>query len=70
MGMRVNSNGQNKRRASVSSVSEGIPVENCDMVKSLITPATCLSSLNKRARGCCNGLFKSELQSCSTKGFL
>ena len=71
-------NGQNKRRASVSSVSEGIPVGNCDGVcatpkktsKSLITPATCLSSLNKRARGCCDGLFKSELQSCSTQGFL
>ena len=38
--------------------------------KSLITPATCLSSLNKRAKGCCNGLFKSELHSCSTQGFL
>ena len=71
-------NGQNKRRASVSSVSEGISVGNCDGVcatpkktsKSLITPATCLSSLNKRARGYCNGLFKSELQSCSTQGFL
>ena len=71
-------NGQNKRRASVSSVSEGIPVGNCDGVcdtpknscKSLITPATCLSSLNKKARGCCNGLFRSELESCSTQGFL
>ena len=71
-------NGQNKRRASVSSVSEGNSVGNCDGVcatpkktsKSLITPATCLSSLNKRARGCCNGLFRSELQSCSTQGFL
>ena len=46
----------------------------CDTPKnnsnSLITPATCLSSLNKRAKGCCNGLFKSELQSCSTQGFL
>ena len=71
-------NGQNKRRASVSSVSEGISVGNCDGVcatpkktsKSLITPATCLSSLNKKARGCCNGLFRSELQSCSTQGFL
>ena len=71
-------NGQNEGRASVSSVSEGIPVGNCDGVcatpkktsKSLITPATCLSSLNKRARGCCNGLFRSELQSCSTQGFL
>lgn len=70
-------NGQNKRKASLSSVSEGIPVGNCDGVcatpkntsKSLITPATCLSSLNKRARGCCNGLFRSELQSCSTQGF-
>ena len=71
-------NGQNKRRASVSSVSEGISVGNCDGVcatpkktsKSLITPATCSSSLNKKARGCCNGLFRSELQSCSTQGFL
>ena len=71
-------NGQNKRRASESSVGEGIPVGNCDGVcappkntsKSLITPATCLSSLNKRARGYCNGLFKSELESCSTQGFL
>lgn len=71
-------NGQNKRRASVSSVSEGIPVGNCDGVcdtpqntpKSLITPATCLSSLNKKARGCCNGLFRSESESCSTQGFL
>ena len=71
-------NSQNKRRASVSSVSEGIPVGNCDGVcatpkntsKSLITPTTCLSSLNKRAKGYCNGLFKSELQSCSTQGFL
>ena len=71
-------NGQNKRRASISSVCEGIPVVNCEWVcatpknisKSLITPATCLSSLNKRARGYCNGLFKSELQSCSTQGFL
>ena len=71
-------NGQNKRRASVSSVGKGIPFGNCDGVcatpkktsKSLITAATCLSSLNKRARGCCDGLFKSELQSCSTQGFL
>ena len=72
-------NGQNKRRASVSSVCEGLPdIVNCDGVcatpkntpKSLITPATCLSSLNKRARGCCDDLFKSEVQSCSTQGFL
>ena len=77
-GSNSEANGQNKRRASVSSVSEGISVGNCDGVcatpkktsKSLITPATCLSSLNKRARGCCNGLFRSELQSCSTQGFL
>ena len=69
--------GQNKRRASVSCVSECIPVGNCGGVcatpkntsKSLITPATCLSSLNERARGCCNGLLRSELQSCSTQGF-
>ena len=77
-GKNSEANGQNKRRASVSSVCEGIPVVNCDGVcatpknspKYLITPATCLSSLNKRARGCCDGLFKSELQSCSTQGFL
>ena len=77
-GSNSEANGQNKRRASVNSVSEGISVGNCDGVcatpqktsKSLITPATCLSSLNKRARGCCNGLFRSELQSCSTQGFL
>ena len=77
-GSNSEANGQNKRRASVSSVSEGISVGNCDGVcatpkktsKSLITPATCLSSLNKRARGCYNGLFRSELQSCSTQGFL
>ena len=75
MGMRVK---QMAKIKGESSVSEGIPVGNCDMVcdtpknnsNSLITPATCLSSLNKRAKGCCNGLFKSELQSCSTQGFL
>ena len=77
-GSNSEANGQNKRRASVNSVSEGISVGNCDGVcatpqktsKSLITPATCLSSLTKRARGCYNGLFRSELQSCSTQGFL
>ena len=77
-GKNSEANGQNEGRASVSYVSEGIPVGNCDGVcatpkntsKSLITPATCLSSLNKRARGYCDVLFKSELQSCSTQGFL
>ena len=56
-GNNIEANGQNKRRASVSSVSEGISVENCDGV--CATPKkTFQVSYNS-----CNVLIKTEQKS-------